>query len=1078
MSFVHHHQTKTPKYDIYGVVDGEDSWCSNHPRRDGRAEGIFAADGAVGVEEISDPSDNAPIHSTPLSTCIPPLLAQVVSTLATDDSSNSRYTPASTAATSIRPSSTIRKGSSAEISNLKGLGLIKDNANNVLEMRDESLFAKPDSWTSNSSRSSRINQQTRGLHTTTASLSNSRGSNVRTPASSGSNKTPGSSRLRTPGSAPSRTSGSGRSRTPGSGWIRTPGSAASRTPHSIQELPPSTIVAVVEGRGQARGEVGVAAIDLRCPHISLAQFSDTHTYTRTLTKLTILNPLEVVVATTALQLETGGVGGGSSSGTLLRVVQECVTGASVTAVHRRYFNDTRGLAIIKHLAAPHCAYVERHVATKYYCLAAVAAVMKYVEHIQHVTYAPHSLHVSLSSSENTMTIEYSSCRKLELVRSLRGGWEESLFGALRHTRTPGGTRLLRASLLQPHADATTITSRLDALQYLTEHPDLFYTLQDTEQRCELRLNYVIALKNTLELLDPLATALHDVIDPLLLSLRETLRSRGLGELLEVLREVLHEDARLVKGAAAMRTQRCYAIKSQVNGLLDVARKIYSEIIDDITEHVEAAGSEHGVCARVGHNAARGFHITVPITKRGPPPRIPKAFIQVQRGRGSLTCTTEHLYQLDQRSRDTLREILIMSNVIVLEMLVEARGRMGALHGLGEALATLDLVVSLAHAAALGSWVRPEFSHTLAIRAGRHPILDVLSTVPPVPNNTFLSPENRVIVLTGPNMSGKSTYLRQIALIQVLAQVGSFVPAEFASVRLVRQIYTHLGSEDAPENNASTFQVQMSDVAHMLSEAGQESLVLLDELGSGTSVEEGAALAWAIMEALIHAQATTVLATHALFLTRLANLYPSVANYHLESEDSGGGHLHLSHVVRKGVTQATNYGLAMAALTPIPPTVLQRANTLALTMTPPTQVAAGEESEWIRQRAVYRLAHRLLALAQATIPSTTSGTSLHTCATPLDSGGHHQASLENSATRPYDSLSRRTPLSHELSSFSSDDGHDVIVESGVRSTEKDTEARDTELKMQLEALLQDFISQVVQLESDHLSQDDSQVSAEP
>nr|XP_053629834.1 mutS protein homolog 4-like isoform X4 [Cherax quadricarinatus] len=1035
MSFVHHHQTKTPKYDIYGVVDGEDSWCSNHPRRDGRAEGIFAADGAVGVEEISDPSDNAPIHSTPLSTCIPPLLAQVVSTLATDDSSNSRYTPASTAATSIRPSSTIRKGSSAEISNLKGLGLIKDNANNVLEMRDESLFAKPDSWTSNSSRSSRINQQTRGLHTTTASLSNSRGSNVRTPASSGSNKTPGSSRLRTPGSAPSRTSGSGRSRTPGSGWIRTPGSAASRTPHSIQELPPSTIVAVVEGRGQARGEVGVAAIDLRCPHISLAQFSDTHTYTRTLTKLTILNPLEVVVATTALQLETGGVGGGSSSGTLLRVVQECVTGASVTAVHRRYFNDTRGLAIIKHLAAPHCAYVERHVATKYYCLAAVAAVMKYVEHIQHVTYAPHSLHVSLSSSENTMTIEYSSCRKLELVRSLRGGWEESLFGALRHTRTPGGTRLLRASLLQPHADATTITSRLDALQYLTEHPDLFYTLQ-------------------------------------------TLRSRGLGELLEVLREVLHEDARLVKGAAAMRTQRCYAIKSQVNGLLDVARKIYSEIIDDITEHVEAAGSEHGVCARVGHNAARGFHITVPITKRGPPPRIPKAFIQVQRGRGSLTCTTEHLYQLDQRSRDTLREILIMSNVIVLEMLVEARGRMGALHGLGEALATLDLVVSLAHAAALGSWVRPEFSHTLAIRAGRHPILDVLSTVPPVPNNTFLSPENRVIVLTGPNMSGKSTYLRQIALIQVLAQVGSFVPAEFASVRLVRQIYTHLGSEDAPENNASTFQVQMSDVAHMLSEAGQESLVLLDELGSGTSVEEGAALAWAIMEALIHAQATTVLATHALFLTRLANLYPSVANYHLESEDSGGGHLHLSHVVRKGVTQATNYGLAMAALTPIPPTVLQRANTLALTMTPPTQVAAGEESEWIRQRAVYRLAHRLLALAQATIPSTTSGTSLHTCATPLDSGGHHQASLENSATRPYDSLSRRTPLSHELSSFSSDDGHDVIVESGVRSTEKDTEARDTELKMQLEALLQDFISQVVQLESDHLSQDDSQVSAEP
>ncbi|XP_042202995.1 mutS protein homolog 4-like [Homarus americanus] len=746
MSFVPLFQAKTPKYNIYGN-NGEENWAADDP-------GISVSYGSLNVfgltgatdDDISIPSENVPVHSTPFSTRVPPLLARVASTVATDSSLDTRQTRNTTAAGAGRGGgeSSTESISSMEVARNKD-GLSKD----VTGMRNLSLLSKTsESWASSSRRGARSYRQPPDpfISTSTTTLSSATTSKVRTSASSSSNRTPASNRMRTPGSGPSKTSGSGRSKTPGSGRTRTPGSAASRTPRSAQELPPSAIVAVVEGRGQARREVGVAAIDLRCPQLSLAQFSDTHTYTRTITKLSILNPLEIIVATTAVRLECER---GSGGGGLVKVVQESIPGVSVTAVHRRYFNDTRGLAIVKHLAAPHCAYVERHVATKYYCLASVAAVMKYVEHIQHVTYAPHSLLVSLTSSENSMSI---------------------------------GIKIATSETFMEFA-------------------------QDTEQRCELRLNYVISMKNTLELVDPLAKALHDVTDPLLLTIKEGVSSTVLEELLGVLREVVHEDARMVKGAAAMRTQRCYAIKSHVNGLLDVARKIYSEIIDDITEHVETAGREHGVYVRVGHNAARGFHITIPVKKKTQPPRLDSVFIQIQRGRGCITCTTEHLYQLDQRSRDTLREILIMSNVIVLEMLVEARGRMGALHGLGEAVATLDLLVALAHAAALGTWVRPEFSHALAIRNGRHPILDVLAIKPPVPNNTFLSPENSVMVVTGPNMSGKSTYLRQIALIQVLAQIGSFVPAEYASLRLVRQIYTHLGSEDAPENNASTFQVQ-------------------------------------------------------------------------------------------------------------------------------------------------------------------------------------------------------------------------------------------------------------------------------
>ncbi|KAK7072888.1 MutS protein msh4 [Halocaridina rubra] len=942
---------------------------------------------------------NLPRHSTPMFSLSPPRVH-----LSTDDDKSSFDT-------SVRPKTgnfgilkkDICTGSSSETHNVPAASVSS-------YIRSPSISVGSTIQESNVRSVSDISHKMGGTCTDSSTWGSVKGSGsgrIQTPSlahsptssarTSRSVKGSGSARFQTPSIAHSRASSSrtlGRVKGSGAGHTRTPPSTRSRTPNSWTpvsfgpstpgEPPPSSIVAVVEGRGQARGEVGIASIDLKCPQLSLAQFTDTHTYSRTLTKLTIFNPLEVIVVNTEVPSNFSNKSGGTG---LMRIIQEGVSGAPVTSLHRRYFNDTQGLAIIKYLASKECAYIERHVAKKYYCLAAVAALMKYVEHIQRVTYAPHSLHVSLSSSENTMCLDYSSCRKLELVRSLNGGWENSLFGALRHTRTAGGTRLLRATLLQPYADETVISSRLDALQYLIENPDLFYTLQsilgrfpdiewllsmcvqipkeDTERRCELRLNYAIALKNTLELLSPINLVLEEATNPLMESVKEAVRSEALNELLELLREILHEDARIVKGNAAMKLQRCYAVKSHINGLLDVARKVYSEIIDDISVLVEELGKKHNLPMRVGHNAARGFHIAIPVKKNSKTPHLPPALIQVQKGSGSITCTTEALYQLDQRSRDTVREILAMSNVIIIEMLVEARGRIGSLHALGEAIANLDLVVCLAHAASVGAWVRPEFSDTLAIRGGRHPILDALSAIPPVANTTFLNRESCVMVITGPNMSGKSTYLRQIALIQILAQIGSFVPAEYVSVRRIHQLFTHLGLEDAPENNSSTFKVQMDDIARMLGEADQDSLVLLDELGSGTSIEEGGGLAWAVMEALIHAQVPTVLATHTLFLTKLADMYPCVSNFHLESMDKGDGRLQFTHVVRPGITKATHYGIALAYVTSFPRSVVNRAHELALNMTPAAQVTTDEDFETVRYHAVYHLAHQLAALAEAT-----------------------------------------------------------------------------------------------------------------
>ncbi|CAL4210631.1 unnamed protein product, partial [Meganyctiphanes norvegica] len=260
------------------------------------------------------------------------------------------------------------------------------------------------------------------------------------------------------------------------------------------------------------------------------------------------------------------------------------------------------------------------------------------------------------------------------------------------------------------------------------------------------------------------------------------------------------------------------------------------------------------------------------------------------------------------------------------------------------------------------WEKRRISKLFSFQKGRISLLDTLVAwiQPHILGGKFLSPENCAMVVTGPNMSGKSTYLRQIALIQVLAQIGSFVPASWASVRLVTHLFTHLGSEDSPENNESTFQVQMSDVSHMITVANSQSLVILDELGAGTGAEEGGGLAWAIIETLMAVKATIIFATHLLYLTNLANIYPNITNYHLESEDTGSGRLRLTHVVRQGVTPAKHYGLSLALLTPMPQIVLQRANDLVTHISKKLQLICLNDSEQLIYEIMQCYDQRILA----------------------------------------------------------------------------------------------------------------------
>ncbi|XP_062517164.1 mutS protein homolog 4-like [Corticium candelabrum] len=763
---------------------------------------------------------------------------------------------------------------------------------------------------------------------------------------------------------------------------RTPGSVS--TPAAVI---PSVVVAIVEGRGLARGEIGMASIDMKRPELVLSQFSDSQSYVKVMTKLQILNPLEVIVPSTVCD---------SSKSQLLTVLSDHYSDVSVTTVQRKYFNETKGLQYIKQLCVPEYNTVEMEVSSKYYCLAAGAALLKYVEFIQNMVYAAASLKVVFRGSEQTTMIDTTTVKNLEiLVNSRDSKSPQCLFGVLNHTKTALGARLLRANLLQPPSDVETISLRLDCVAELIEKEDLYFRIQgvlvrfldveralascvqipkqETVKTAEHRIANVIDLKHTLELVEPLRDALRDGENSLLVAYEQSLDDPRYKLMIEEIDTVIHAETCHQKGALNKRTQKCFAVKSQINGLLDIARRTYTELVDDIATLVKQLAEQHQLPLRVTYNASRGFFIQMS-TSGATADSLPSVFLKIVKSRSTLNFTTEDLIKLNDRVAASLTDIYLISNTVMLEVMCNLRAHIGCLYKLTECVAMLDMLVSFAHACTLSNYIRPEFTDTLALKQARHPILDRISDAMPVANNTYASGDCNFQIITGPNMSGKSTYLKQVVLCQIMAQIGSFVPAEYASFRLTSQIFSRIGSDDDIETNASTFLLEerrcndMREANYIVQNASNDSLIIVDELGRGTSADEGLGLCHSICEYLLNLKAFTFFATHFLELTNLDALYPNVENYHFEVQRSFNTegnceNLDYTHVMSKGKTNEKHYGIRLAGVSSMPKTIIDEAKEMSASIAENSRLCQQQSPGSMRERAVFKLASRLIQAAR-------------------------------------------------------------------------------------------------------------------
>lgn len=761
-----------------------------------------------------------------------------------------------------------------------------------------------------------------------------------------------------------------RPRTTSTAHGRTVAPAPAPAPASSRAAPDragAIFVAVVENQ---RREVGVAAYDMAAGRMTLHQFADRHLYRNLVTKLALYEPSEVLLCDTcsaqldgAIRAQLGASGDTSTGGRA-----EDPT-ARIVSVARRYFNDSRGQLVLTQAALPECKSGLAEAGSKYLALAAAAALIKYVEFSQRLSFAANSLHVAFRALEGSLALDAATARNLELVLNAATRTKHgSLYGLLDHTVTRMGSRLLRTNLLVPCNDASTITTRLDALDELLGKPvmtnEVLDILRTSLAGIDLErllgrlvvvvpvghsaaaaaavsdhmISSLLALKAVLGSLAPLCEALTPASNILLTVIRDNAADGSLAKLREDIDAIIAEEASYSRQAPLLRAQKCFAIKPNVHGLLDVSRSIFSETYAEIQALAQAYREQYGMAElKLKWAKSRGFFFSL-ARKHAPRAReaFPREFVQLALSGGSWTMTSKALSELSLRNTDTEQEIYLMTERVLTDLLAKVRTTASSLYRLAESLALLDMLLAFATHVARSPepYVRPDISDdplaSLAIYNGRHALIERLhgSTAAGapssfVPNNAFSDVVSSFHLVTGPNMAGKSTYIRQIALLVVLGHVGCYVPAEHASLPCIDQLFTRIGTEDSLEANASTFTVEMQELAAILRNATARSLVIVDELGRATGMQDGIGIAWAAAERLLSVRAHTFFVTHFAPMRSLAELYPEVELLHL-----AGAATARKFKVQDGVCTQTQYGIELAGKAGFPNEVLALAQEMA------------------------------------------------------------------------------------------------------------------------------------------------------
>ncbi|KAF3140246.1 MutS protein msh4 [Orbilia oligospora] len=599
--------------------------------------------------------------------------------------------------------------------------------------------------------------------------------------------------------------------------------------------------------------------------------------------------------------------------------------------------------------------VQVAISGKFYAISAAAAVIKHIELQYNIGFVGHSLRVRYQSSEGAMVIDFSTVQNLELIQNLRNPKSgDCLFGLLNNTVTPMGGRLLRSSILQPLTDTSILDDRLDAVEELATSEEMFFGTKKALQGfgdmnrlltslitvpansslkfSEKSINDVILLKKELASITPIHEALVGCSSKLLLAVRSLCSFEKVQVLQGFIDEAISPDAVWASTPVDLRHQRCYAVKSGVNGLLDVARQTYKEATEDLHVLFQEIAREYNLpTLEIKYDAQRGYYLRLPIADIEDAP-LPPIFVNIMRKKKFMECTTLDIMKRNARIGDAMTEVLLMSDRTIQDLIDAIRGEMFALYKVCEGVAMLDMISSFATLVTLYEYTRPEFKDTLAIKDGRHPIREKIHKEKLIPNDFFASQQTRFQIITGCNMSGKSTYIRQIALMTIMAQIGSYVPASYGCFPITTHLFARVSMDDGIEANVSTFAAEMRETAFILKNATEGSMVIMDELGRGTCTRDGLAIAIAVCEALIEKRAFVWFATHFRELGAVLSRRAGVISLHMQVEMRPDQNLtSMLYKIADGPATEKHYGINLAKIIGLPSTIITRASEVSNTI---------------------------------------------------------------------------------------------------------------------------------------------------
>lgn len=561
---------------------------------------------------------------------------------------------------------------------------------------------------------------------------------------------------------------------------------------------------------------------------------------------------------------------------------------------------------------------------------AAGAILYYLEETQKNA-LPHIRKISTFQEKDYLLIDRMTRKNLELVERIRDNSSQyTLLSVLDQTKTPGGARLLRRWILAPLLDVKRIKARQDSIEELISHSyllkeltEIFSEIGDLErnasriavERCNGR--DIIALKNWLKKIPLIKEQLKETKSDLLQSNTEKLED--FTSLIERVEKTLNEEQPISISEAGL-------IKPGFLPELDDLRSVSSNAKQWIVKLQIQEREKTGIPnLRISYNSVFGYYIEVTKSHLN---LVPKNYIRKQTLVNNERYITPELKEYENKVLNAEERIKTLEYDLFVELRREIAQDVPRILAVSQVISELDILTSLAKTAISNNYTKPEIndSDCLEIIDGRHPVIEKLTSESFIPNNTSLDlANNQILLITGPNMAGKSTYLRQVALIAVMAQLGSYVPAKSAKIGVIDKIFTRIGASDDLSRGVSTFLAEMSETANILNNATPRSLVILDEIGRGTATYDGLAIAWSVVEYLHQNQnikPKTLFATHYHELTDIIQYLERVKNYNFLAKESEDEIIFLRKLVPGKADKS--YGIAVAKLAGLPQEVIDRA----------------------------------------------------------------------------------------------------------------------------------------------------------